>query len=104
MAICSISVVPVGTGSTSISRYVALCQERLAGIDGIRYQLTPMATIMEGELETLLAAAAALHRVPFAEGAARVLTSISIDERIDREITMEGKLASVREKLDRVEI
>ena len=45
MAVCSISVVPVGTGSTSVSPYVARCHELLKGAKDVKYRLTPMATI-----------------------------------------------------------
>ena len=65
MAVCSISVVPVGTGSTSVSPYVARCHEILKGARGVKYQLTPMATILEGELGRLLEVVLELHGVPF---------------------------------------
>jgi uncharacterized protein (TIGR00106 family) len=99
MAVCSISVVPVGTGSTSVSSYVARCHEVLKDTAGIKYRLTPMATVLEGELGHILETAARLHGVPFEEGAMRVLTTLIIDDRRDRELTMEGKISSVREKL-----
>ena len=100
MAVCSITVVPVGTGSTSVSPYVARCHEVLGGFDGIKYQLTSMATILEGELDTLLKVVSALHAVPFEKGAKRVYTVVTIDERRDKEITMAGKVASVEKKLE----
>lgn len=99
MAVCSISVVPVGTGSTSVSPYVARCHEILKGRSGIKYQLTPMATILEGELERLFEVIAELHGVPFDEGAKRVLTTIVIDDRKDKKLSMEGKTRSVEERL-----
>lgn len=101
MALCSISVVPVGTGSTSVSGCVARCQEVLAGLEGISYRLTPMSTVIEGDLAAILDAAARLHRVPFEQGAARVLTTLIIDDRADKPVTMDGKIASVRERLGR---
>lgn len=101
MAICSISVVPVGTGSTSVSAYVADCQKILAEMEGVKYQLTPMATILEGELPVLLDAVRRLHRVPFERGAKRVLTTVALDERIDADVTMAGKLASVRKRIEK---
>lgn len=99
MAVCSVSVVPVGTGSTSVSAYVARCHEILSGTDGIKYRLTPMSTVIEGELETVLAVVARLHGVPFEKGAMRVLTTMMIDDRRDKKLTMDGKIASVEEKL-----
>lgn len=99
MAICSVSVVPVGTGSTSVSPYVARCHEVLESIEGIKYQLTPMATILEGDLAVLMDVVQRLHRVPFERGAKRVLTTLIIDDRMDAQLTMDGKVESVRRKL-----
>lgn len=99
MAVVSVTVVPVGTGSTSVSPYVARCHEILAGAEGIKYRLTPMSTVIEGELETILAVIVRLHDVPFEKGAMRVLTTMMIDDRRDKELTMDGKISSVEEKL-----
>lgn len=99
MAVCSISVVPVGTGSTSLSRFVARCHDLLKEAEGVKYQLTPMATILEGDLDAVLKIASELHGVPFGSGAKRVLTTLMIDDRRDKEVTMEGKVESVRRRL-----
>jgi uncharacterized protein (TIGR00106 family) len=80
---------------------VAGYHEILQGIEGIKFQLTPMATIIEGELGRILDTVAKLHANTFDAGASRVLTSLMIDDRRDKEITMEGKIASVREKLEK---
>ncbi len=101
MAVCSITVVPVGTGSTSVSEYVAACHEILREAEGIKYRLTPMCTILEGDLETILEISVRLHRVPFDRGAGRVYTTLTIDERKDAELTMDGKMDSVEKKLGR---
>jgi len=99
MAIVSISVVPVGTGNTSVSSYVAGCQKVLKSSKKIKYRLTPMATILEGELKEIMDVIPKLHNVPFERGAGRVLTTIIIDDRRDKDITMDGKLKSVADKL-----
>lgn len=98
MVIAEITVVPLGTGSPSISRYVA---EAVKALDdsGIRYTLTPMGTVLEGTLEEILEAVRMLHRLPFNKGAARVSTRLVIDERRDKEASAEGKIKSVEEKL-----
>lgn len=101
MAVCSVSVVPVGTGSTSVSAYVARCHEILAETEGIKYRLTPMSTVIEGDLGTILAVVARLHEAPFEKGAMRVLTTMTIDDRRDRDLTMEGKISSVESKLEK---
>ncbi len=96
-----ISVVPVGTGTPSVSGYVAGAVRELEKAAGVRWRLTPMGTVVEGELENLLRLALKMHRSVFASGAERVVTTIKIDERVDRRLTMAGKLSSVEEKLAR---
>ena len=99
MAVCSVTVVPVGTGSTSVSAYVARCHEILAGAEGIKYRLTPMSTVIEGDLEAVISVVMKLHESPFGKGAMRVLTTMMIDDRRDKEITMDGKIEAVESKL-----
>jgi len=99
MAIIDISVVPVGTQSPSVSEYVAGAVRILKNEPGIKYELTAMNTIIEGDLEKLMALAQRMHRSAFDAGAVRVVTTIRIDERRDKPLTMNGKIASVKKKL-----
>jgi uncharacterized protein (TIGR00106 family) len=99
MAMIDISVVPVGTGKPSVSEYVAGAVSILKNEPGIKYELTAMNTIIEGDLEKLLALAQRMHRSAFNAGAKRVVTTIRIDERIDKPLTIEGKIKAVKEKL-----
>lgn len=48
MALAEITVIPIGTESTSLSSYVADMQRSLEQVDGIVYELTAMGTIIEG--------------------------------------------------------
>jgi uncharacterized protein (TIGR00106 family) len=98
MVIAEISVVPIGTGEASLSKYVAECVKALDGC-GIKYTLTPMGTVLEGELEEVLDAVRILHKVPFNSGAQRVYTRLVLDERRDKEATAAGKVESVEKKL-----
>jgi len=99
MAMIDISVVPVGTKSPSVSEYVAGGVRILKNEPGIKYELTAMNTIIEGDLEKLMALAQRMHRSAFDAGAVRVVTTIRIDERRDKPLTMNGKIASVKKKL-----
>jgi uncharacterized protein (TIGR00106 family) len=99
MALIDISVVPVGTSSTSVSRYVAGAVGLLKNEPGIKYELTAMNTIIEGDLDKLLSLAQRMHGSAFVAGAQRVVTTIRIDERLDKPLTIEGKVGAVREKL-----
>jgi len=65
----------------------------------VHYQLTPMSTIMEGDLVDLLEIIKAIHEVPFQNGAQRVATNIRIDDRRDKQAKMEDKVKSVEQKL-----
>jgi len=97
MAVAQITVLPFGTGA-SISKYVAGAVKIIAE-SGLKYELSAMTTIVEGDVDSILALMKKVHESCFDEGAARVLTSLSVDERRDRELTIEGKKAAVREKL-----
>jgi len=99
MAIAEVSVIPIGTGSTSLSSYVADMQRVLENVEGITYELTSMGTIIEGPLGRILAAVEVLHESPFMGGAQRVSTSVKIDDRRDKNSTSRGKLESVERKL-----
>jgi uncharacterized protein (TIGR00106 family) len=97
--IVQVTVVPLGTGSTSLSSYVAGVEKVLAKYENIKTMLTPMATLLEGDLAEILTAVREMHETPFLNGAKRVSTLISIDDRRDKTLSMAGKMAAVKEKL-----
>lgn len=99
MAVVEISVVPLGTDRLGVSEYVAACVDIVAA-SGLGYQLTPMGTIIEGDLDAILPVLRQMHEVPFSKGAERVSTLIKIDDRRDRQThDMAGKVTSVISKL-----
>lgn len=99
MAIVEVSVVPLGTGGAGISRYVAGCLKLLKEQNDLRYQLTPMGTVIEGDLDLIFSVIRKMHEEPFLSGAPRVLTTIRVDDRRDKVLTMAGKVSSVEQKL-----
>ncbi len=99
MAVVEVTIAPMGTGTPSISKYVAACHQVLEQASDLKHQLTPMATIIEGDLDRILEVIRQMHEVPFAEGAQRVSTLIRIDDRRDKELTMAGKVQAVLSKL-----
>ncbi|RLQ98238.1 MTH1187 family thiamine-binding protein [Falsibacillus albus] len=102
MAIVDVTVIPIGTETPSISQYVADLQTILASYQDegkIRFQLTPMNTIIEGELPVLFEVIQKIHEAPFSNGIQRVATNIRIDDRRDKKRKMEDKLESVQSKL-----
>lgn len=98
MAIAEISVVPVGTATTSLSRYVADAV-KLVKDSGLHFELTGMGTVIEGPLAEVLAVVQKMHETPFQNGASRVYTVIKIDDRRDSTTGIAYKVASVKEKL-----
>ena len=102
MAIAEVTIVPIGTETTSLSPYVAKCQEVLEKDQNVEYELTPMGTIIEGEIDDLLVAIRKLHEVPFTSGAERVTTNVKIDDRRDKESSTEQKLNSVARELEKI--
>lgn len=102
MAIVDVVVIPVGTEGPSVSQYIAEIQTKLEEFkqEGkIDYQLTPMNTLIEGELADLFEVIQAIHELPFNKGLDRVCTSIRIDDRRDKQRKMNDKLDSVKKHL-----
>ena len=97
MAIAQVTVVPVGTSKASISEHVAHCLDVLEST-GLKYELNPMSTVIEGDLREVMEAIAKMHESTFGDGIDRVITAIAIDDRRAKELTMAGKLAAVRER------
>ena len=99
MALIEVSIIPLGTGSPSLSQYVAQAAQVLQKEKGIKYELTAMGTIIEGDLDRLLTVVRKMHEAVFTAGAIRVLTSIKIDDRRDKDSSAHDKVDSVKKKL-----
>ena len=85
MVVAEVSIFPLGTQSTSVSRYVAAAIEKLEA-SGLRCHLSPMGTTVEGEtLEEVYAAIAQAQNAVFELGPERTYTVIKMDERRDVE-------------------
>ena len=102
MAIVDIVIIPVGTNGPSVSKYIAEIQvelEKFKQQGKIDYQLTPMNTLIEGELSDLLDVVKTIHELPFNKGLDRVCTNIRIDDRRDKQRRMDDKIKSVQKHL-----
>ena len=100
MATADLTVIALGRPDPGASEYIAEIQRRLAAQDRVRFRLHAMGTSLEGETADILAVVAELHAVPFELGVPRVYTVLKLDERRDREQTLEDKVASVQALLD----
>ena len=100
MPIMEISVIPVGTKATSISQYIADALEVLGKEKEIVYEITATGTIIEASsLEILLDMVKKIHKRALERGPGRVLTSLKIDDRTDKDLTIKRKVEAVKEKL-----
>jgi uncharacterized protein (TIGR00106 family) len=100
MAVAFLTITPLGTATPSVSHYVAGVERILRGTN-LTHQLTAMGTIIEGEVDEILAVVRRMHEHPFAQGALRVSTSLRIDDRRDKpDHSIAGKMRSVESKLE----
>ena len=98
MAILELTLVPIGTGSTSVSGYIAQASKILKESD-IKHELNPMGTVLEGDPDELFDLVRKMQEEVFNTGAKRVYTVIKMDDRRDKKGHMEEKIKSVEDKL-----
>ena len=96
-----ISILPIGTRSTSISKEVAAAFDAIRKTKGIKTaKLTPMGTQIEADnIQAILNSVEAAHQAVRSTGAKRIVSSIRIAERLDASRTLEDEVKSVTEKL-----
>ena len=99
MALVEVSIIPLGTETTSVSQYVARAVGILQGEKDIKFELTAMGTIIEGDLEHLLTLVRKMHEAVFDAGIARVVTTVKIDDRRDKISSMNSKMESLKREL-----
>ena len=99
MATADLTVIALGRKEVGASRYIAEIQRRLAAQDRVRYRLHAMGTSLEGATADVLALVGELHAVPFELGIPRVYTVLKLDERRDKEQTLDSKVESVERLL-----
>ena len=93
--VASFTVIPLGTTSPSVSEYITNALDIFDSLN-LKYQLTPMCTIIEGEEEEIFKAIVEIKKKLFEMGLKRIVYSLNVDERIDKPLTMGGKIESVR--------
>ncbi len=100
MATAEISVIPIGTDSTSLSEFVAQADRILSLHPEITSKITAMGTEIEcDDIDRLFEVLKEMHTASFNGKALRVYSVIKIDDRRDKESTLESKIKSVEQKL-----
>lgn len=98
MALMQITIIPLGTATPSVGKYVADV-ERYLQEQGIDHQLQDMGTVVHGESEELFRLAAEIHNLVFGKGVQRVVTHITIDDRRDVQQGLGDKQRAVLRRL-----
>ena len=80
--LAELEVIPIGTGSTSVSSVLAEVA-RLIDRSGLDYRVGAMGTVVEGEWDRIMLLAKQCHQAVLAS-TGRVMTSIRIDDRKDK--------------------
>lgn len=92
-----ISIVPIGTKSTSLGMYISKAIACLKDIQDIRYTTTAMGTEIESDsLEKIFEVAKKMSDAIFETGVVRAYTVLKIDERHDKDASLEDKVKSVK--------
>lgn len=99
MATAEITVIPIGRQGAGISGILAEVARHLAAQDRVRFEMHAMGTDLEGDVTDILRLAGELQEIPLMLGVPRVYTVLKIDNRVDREQSLEDKVSSVEEKL-----
>ena len=95
MIISQLSISPVGK-DISLSKYVKIAINSIKQA-GVRYQTNAMATVIEtDDLDTLFDVVKKAHNAVISSGASRVITQLKIDDRKDKDVTIESKIRSVK--------
>lgn len=101
--IAEVATDPIGTHSPNESDYIVAAERALKNAIGsgakVQYKINPMSTTLEGEAHTIFSILEQMHAASFKEGAMRVITSIRVDERRDRDPSMTYSVEVVEKKL-----
>ena len=98
MALMEITVLPIGTSSPSVGDYIADIKRYLNDKE-VEHSMHDMGTVIAGTTQELLQLAGEIHRIPFTKGTERVITNITLDERLDLDRKLGEKQQSVNRRL-----
>ena len=99
VVIADFCLIPIGIG-VSVSKEIAAC-ERVLAEAGLKTRLHAYGTNIEGEWDAVFAAIKRCHEVVHAMGTPRVSSTLRFGTRIDRPQTMDEKVRSVQQKLEK---
>ena len=99
MAVAELTLIPIGTKTTSVSKYIAGALDSIGEIEGLTCELNAMGTtIAHKDLKVLYDVIRRMQESVFENGADRVYSVVKIDDRHDKNYTFKDKITSVNEK------
>jgi uncharacterized protein (TIGR00106 family) len=95
-----ISIYPMATRTTSVSFYIAKAIESIKKIEGLRYEINSMGTILESDnIDTINKATKEMIETVHNLGITRTEIIIKIDSRKDKQSRMEEKVESIKKQI-----
>lgn len=83
-----------------MSFYIAKGIEAIKKISGIKYQITPMGTILESQnIDKIYESAKTITEIVHNLGVNRVEVIMKIDSRNDKNVNLEEKIQSIKNQL-----
>jgi len=93
--LAQLSVYPIGEG-TSVSRYVKK-GIKVIKESGFKYEIGGMSTSLEvPDLDSLFKLVMDVHKAQLDEGAKRIIIDLKVDDRRDKEATIDTKRNAVK--------
>ena len=96
-----ISIYPIATRTTSVSFYIAKAIESIKKIEGLRYEINSMGTILESDnIDTINKATKEMIETVHNLGITRTEIIIKINSRKDKQVRMEEKVEAIKKQID----
>ena len=91
----------MATRTTSVSFYIAKAIESIKKIEGLRYEINSMGTILESDnIDTINKATKEMIETVHNLGITRTEIIIKIDSRKDKQVRMEEKVEAIKKQID----
>ena len=90
----------MGTNTTSASFYIAKGIEAIQNLEGVRYEVNAMGTLLESDnVDKIFEASKRIMEAIHNSGVQRVEIVLKIDSRKDKDLKLEEKLESLKKHL-----
>ncbi|KAL2107148.1 hypothetical protein VUR80DRAFT_5649 [Thermomyces stellatus] len=100
VCVCDFCLLPLGTGSPSVSTEVAEIQ-KLVRASGLNYTLHSAGTTIEGPWNEVMSVVGKAHTLVHQMGAARIQTDMRVGTRTDKKQPFADKVKKVEEILSK---